>query len=402
MSIAYPPVVGSLLLFTVGIITIPDVLFVWSVIWNATLTLVAVVFLCLILDQINFFRYFAISVAKFSKGNPRRLFLLVLLLSSAITALFSNDGSILVMTPIIYSILREVNVDGKTTVAFLIAVGFVCDSTSLPFSISNLVNIISTEYFAVPFLEYAGTMLFPYLVATVSSIAILYLVFRKHLIGELEIKNLPEPGSVVKDSLALHVSILLVVGLIISYSIAGLFLFPISLIALPTVLGFFLFIRSRVDIEPGKLLKYTPWSVIFFSLGMFLIVNALSINGLTTFLGHAISVLYSLPGPLNFIAISFLFSMTASLMNNLPSVISGNLALGSMHLQQLFYLNVLANDVGTKFTPIGSLATLLWFHFLKEKREVNISYAYFCKVGMLVTPPVIVFSAIALWAVFLI
>ena len=50
---------------------------------------------------------------------------------------------------------------------------------------------------------------------------------------------------------------------------------------------------------------------------------------------------------------AFLFSFLASVMNNLPAVITVNLTLIHMHESSLVYLNVLANDIGTKFTPVG-------------------------------------------------
>ncbi len=402
LSIAYPPLFGSLFLFTLGIISIPDVLFVSNAVWNATLTLVAIIFLCLILDETHFFRYFAIAIARRSGGNPTRLFILIMLLSAVVTALFSNDGSILVMTPIVYSLLKETGVDRKQMIPFLMSVGFICDFTSLPFSISNLVNIISTNYFATSFLEYARVMILPDLAAITSSLLVLYLLFRKVLGNDLDIQKLPSPDSVIQDQFTFRVSVYLVAGLIVSYSIAGLFLFPISLIALPVVLVFFVFVKTRFKLKTGNMLRSTPWGVIFFALGMFLIVDAIATNGLASMLGNIVQDLNLLPGPLNYVAMAFLFSMLASVMNNLPGVITGNITLAAIHMPQLFYLNVLAADIGTKFTPVGSLATLLWMHFLREKWKIDISYSYFCKIGLIVTPPVLVVSVVVLWAVLLI
>lgn len=402
LSIAYPPLFGSLFLFALGIISIPDVIFVSKAVWNATFTLVAIIFLCLILDDTQFFRYFAIAIARRSGGNPTRLFILVSLLSAVVTALFSNDGSILVMTPIVYSLLKEAGAEKKQMIPFLISVGFICDFTSLPFSISNLANIISTNYFAVPFLEYARVMILPDVAAIASSLLVLYLLFRRALRNGLDIQKLPEPSSVIQDQFTFRVSVCLVVGLIVSYSIAGLFLFPISLIALPVVLLFFVFVKTRFELKTRNLVKSTPWGVIFFALGMFLIVDAIATNGLASLLGSTVLGLVKLPGPVNYVAMAFLFSMLASVMNNLPGVITGNITLTAIHMPQLFFVNVLASDIGTKFTPVGSLATLLWMHFLRDKWKINISYSYFCKIGLIVTPPVLVISVIVLWAVQLI
>lgn len=138
-----------------------------------------------------------------------------------------------------------------------------------------------------------------------------------------------------------------------------------------------------------------------FSLGMYLVVYGLRNAGLTAYLALALEALSRHGFVAATVGTGFLSALLSSVMNNLPMTLVG--ALGIHHAQGLdpavreamIYAHVIGCDLGPKFTPIGSLATLLWLHVL-DRKGVHIGWGYYLRVGLVLTTPVLLVTLLAL------
>jgi arsenical pump membrane protein len=400
LGIGWSALLGAGTALSTGVVHLADIPVVWHIIWNATLTFIALIIISLILDEAGFFRWAALHIARWGGGRGAALFALVILLGAAVSALFANDGAALILTPIVLAMLSALGFRPAATLAFILATGFIADSASLPFVISNLVNIVSADYFKVSFGEYAGVMIIVDIAAVLASLGVLFALFRKQLPEHYDSGMLEAPGAAIRDLQVFRVGWLVLAVLLIGYFAAGPLGIPVSVVAaLGAGLLWIVAGRGKV-VSTRAVLRGAPWQIVLFSLGMYLVVYGLRNAGLTDALAGLLGRFAEGGLWTATLGTGFLMAFISSVMNNLPSVLIGTLAIDASTAsgvvkQGMIYANIVGNDLGPKITPIGSLATLLWLHVLASK-GVRIGWGQYFKVGIVLTLPVLLITLAAL------
>ncbi|MDD2093085.1 arsenic transporter [Pseudomonas guariconensis] len=400
LGVGWSASLGALLALLVGAVSLQDIPTVWAIIWNATATFIAIIIVSLLLDEAGFFEWAALHVARWARGDGRRLFMFIVLLGAAVSALFANDGAALILTPIVMSMLMALRFSPAATLAFVMAAGFIADTASLPLVVSNLVNIVSADYFGLGFSTYASVMLPVNLAAVLATLLVLFLYFRRDIPAHYALDDLKPPAMAIRDRATFRVGVWVLVALL-----AGLFVLeplgiPISAVAAACAAVLFIVAARGHVIATRRVLREAPWQIVVFSLGMYLVVYGLRNAGLTDSLTALLDRLAAQGLWAATLGTGLVAALLSSVMNNMPSVLIGALSIHASDAQgvvreAMIYANVIGCDLGPKITPIGSLATLLWLHVLARK-GVRITWGYYFKVGILLTLPVLLVTLSAL------
>jgi arsenical pump membrane protein len=400
LGIGWSALLGAALALVSGAVHLSDVPVVWNIVWNATATFIAVIIISLLLDESGFFEWAALHVARWGGGRGRWLFTYILLLGAVVAALFANDGAALILTPIVIAMLLALGFSRGATLAFVMAAGFIADTASLPLIVSNLVNIVSADFFKLGFNEYAAVMVPVNIASIAATLVMLHLFFRRDIPAVYDLGKLQQPRRAIRDPLTFKTGWLVLILLLIGFFGLEPLGVPVSAVAAVGALILWAVAKHKRIIDTRKVLRGAPWQIVVFSLGMYLVVYGLRNAGLTDLLSNLLNRLAEHGLWAATLGTGFLTALLSSVMNNMPTVLIGALSIdastaGGVIKQAMIYANVIGSDLGPKITPIGSLATLLWLHVLGQK-GIKISWGYYFRVGIVMTLPVLLVTLSAL------
>jgi arsenical pump membrane protein len=209
------------------------------------------------------------------------------------------------------------------------------------------------------------------------------------------------PDSAIRDRRLFRMAWVVLTGLVLGYFASQALDWPVAMFAGSAAIFLLAVAYRSPAVSVFEVIKKAPWKIVVFSIGMYVVVFGLRNVGLTHLLSEVLMVMDRQGGFAAILGTGLVAALVSSVMNNMPTVMINALAIHQLAVPAgvktaMAYANVVGCDLGPKITPIGSLATLLWLHVL-ERRGVRIGWGYYCKVGILMTLPVLLVTLTALW-----
>ena len=350
--------------------------------------------LSIYLDELGLFKFLASVAVNKAKGHQNVLFFVLYFLVAILTIFTSNDIVILTFTPFICFFCKHAKIKA---LPYLIAEFAAANTWSMMFIIGNPTNIYLATSAGINFVGYLKVMLLPTIIAGLTELLIIFLIFRKSLKEPLseeekEVVHIDSKLDLIIG--AVHLLVCLVFLVISPY--IGIEMWMVAAICDASLLVISFVIRlitKKRWIYLVDCFKRLPYQLIPLILSMSIIVIAINYQGIASKIGDFLN-----QGPLilNYGVSSYLLS---NVINNIPmSILFSNIptALTNGEYMKAIFASIIGSNIGAFLTPIGALAGIMFSNLL-SKYEMKFTFLDFIKYGSIVSIPVLAVSLLALF-----
>ena len=351
--------------------------------WNVLLFFVGLTGAAAVAERSGLFDALAGTSARLSGGSPKRLLVAVVGAGAIVAALLSNDAAALVLTPVVYVLVARF---GLSPLPYVLACTFVADAASIALPVSNPVNVIVSDRLGVSAASLVPVLLPAGIASVVALLGCLFVVYRRQLPARAPLA--PSSGSWATWA---EVPRPLLGGFgvaVAAFALASAVDLPLG----PTMAAVWLLLLGVewMSRRPDRPLDGVGWSLLVFVASMGILVDGLSSAGITAWLAQIVLGQVRDSPAAVMVVTAFAAAVGSNLINNLPAafvfadaVHGAGLSAASAHAAALG--TIIGADLGPNLTPVGSVATLLWFVLLRQ-RGLEVSTWSYIRIGLIVTP----------------
>ncbi|OAD07926.1 hypothetical protein MUCCIDRAFT_117880, partial [Mucor lusitanicus CBS 277.49] len=419
--------------------------------WAIMILFYSLAYICISLDMTGVFQFCAFWVSRKAGNRGMLAFTLFFILTSLMSGLTSNDVVILTGT-VFLSYFTKVS-DIRPT-AFLMSEFTTANIASMALYIGNPTNVVVSEAYNISFITYSAWMLLPTVVCILLAYVVLRILFRGDYYLPRHIQPPDaDPKSVLIDPQGAIFGLVLLACCLLTLVGTSFAHVPVWMVTLPFACVMFLRdIRHDLGISFSHLFNIKrrfprpflntaahdqvlvygpenqshheiqldvlntppptiwfgsrfptlkavfmrmPWSILPFSLGMFILIEALAQEGWVGIFATAMAV-FAKNYVTAVLGMVFVSILACQLLNNLPMTIlftqiiqhpNFTQHVDSDATMQGFLLGlIVGSNLGACLTLVGSLAGIMFDHILKTKGIYTLGYFQFLKWNLVILP----------------
>lgn len=374
---------GAALVCLLGIMQPEDA--VHAVDFNTIGLLIGMMIIVGISRQTGLFEYLAIKAARKAGGNPVIIMTYLALVTAVLSAFLDNVTTVLLIVPVTFAIAGQLNI---SPVPFLIAEILASNIGGTATLIGDPPNIMIGSATHLGFMDFIINLTPVVIIIHVLTVTLLVLIFRRQLTADparMATIMAMDENKEIKDRLLLRKCLFVLTLVICGFFLHQYVNLESSVIALAGASLLMLLVRD----DPEQVLAAVEWPVIFFFIGLFVLVGALEKLGLIALLA---GYLLNLTGG-HILAtaglILWLAAIASAFVDNIPFVATmipmlhqmgqiGNIQ--GVDFDLLWWALALGACLGGNGTIIGASANVIVVG-MAEKKGTIITFMSFLKVA---------------------
>jgi arsenical pump membrane protein len=336
------------------------------------------------------FDWLAIRAVRHARGSAKRLFLMIYVVGTVVTALLSNDATAVVMTPAVYATTRAAQVE---PLPYLFICAFVANAASFILPIANPANLVVFGEHMPGLWDWLRYFTGPSFAAILATYVALRLTQRTAL--DAKVATIEGAYPISFGGKAAAIGIALTVAMLLS---ASAFDWPLGLATFCAGASLTAIVPMIGRQSPLPILKDVSWGVLPLVAGLFVLVAGMNQTGVLSALAYNLhDAAATWPQATSWIA-GVSVAAASNLVNNLPvGLIAGATDHAARVPAQVTGAMLIGIDLGPNLSVTGSLATVLWLFALRREGE-NVTSLRFLRLGLIVMPPALLVSLLALLA----
>ncbi len=382
----------------------------YGVDWNVIFLLIGMMMIINLMRPTGIFEYIAIRSAKLGRGEPLRIMIIFAVITALLSALLDNVTTVLLLAPVTLLIADALQVDA---VPFLIVEALSSNIGGTATLIGDPPNIMIASRAKLNFLDFVIHLTPVVIIMMLFCLLLIKLVFGKRLKTKKELKDRimqMNEKEAIKDVVMLKKSLAVLLLVLCGFLLHGVFHYEPATVAL---FGAALLLILSGLREPDKILAEVEWPVVFFFIGLFIMVGGLVKVGFIKMMSTAILGLTDGDLFATSMLIMWFSAICSAVVDNIPYVATMNPLIVDMakelwpdlhgvellqhkDLMPVWWSLALGACLGGNGSPIGASANVIVIG-MAQKAGVKISFLRFVAYGAPITILTVFIAMVYVW-----